>query len=241
MVRLVGFLLSDPSASRLCWLQPLLMPLSPLCPLGHGECHCGECKCHAGYIGDNCNCSTETGSCMSSDGQMCSGRGTCVCGRCQCTEPGAFGETCEKCPTCPGVCSTKRYAWGLWERLLAGGKGRWLILMFLFPCGAASRPTPPFPWGCRWQAAVSVYSIFLSVCLSAGTALNASCLTQEDWITKPAKSTARTRSSPLWMFSVSMQLKAVPSDCSIQILLTRPRPICEENLRENAVFRKHNV
>uniref|UniRef100_A0A4W6F0B7 Integrin beta n=1 Tax=Lates calcarifer TaxID=8187 RepID=A0A4W6F0B7_LATCA len=68
---------------------------------GHGECHCGECKCHAGYIGDNCNCSTETSSCISDDGQMCSGRGNCVCGRCQCTEPGAFGDTCEKCPTCP--------------------------------------------------------------------------------------------------------------------------------------------
>ncbi|XP_007429692.1 integrin beta-5 [Python bivittatus] len=75
---------------------------------GHGECHCGECECHHGYIGDNCNCSTDTGRCLSNDGQMCSGRGNCVCGKCQCTEPGAFGETCEKCPTCPGVCSTKR-------------------------------------------------------------------------------------------------------------------------------------
>ncbi|XP_058051088.1 integrin beta-5 [Ahaetulla prasina] len=75
---------------------------------GHGECHCGECKCHNGYIGDNCNCSTDTGRCLSNDGQMCSGRGNCICGKCQCTEPGAFGETCEKCPTCPGVCSTKR-------------------------------------------------------------------------------------------------------------------------------------
>ncbi|XP_039179689.1 integrin beta-5 isoform X1 [Crotalus tigris] len=75
---------------------------------GHGECHCGECKCHPGYIGDNCNCSTDTGRCLSNDGQMCSGRGNCICGKCQCTEPGAFGETCEKCPTCPGVCSTKR-------------------------------------------------------------------------------------------------------------------------------------
>ncbi|XP_067460333.1 integrin beta-5 [Thunnus thynnus] len=75
---------------------------------GHGECHCGECKCHAGYIGDNCNCSTETASCISDDGQMCSGRGTCMCGRCQCTEPGAFGDTCEKCPTCPDACGTKR-------------------------------------------------------------------------------------------------------------------------------------
>ncbi|KAL2081214.1 hypothetical protein ACEWY4_023067 [Coilia grayii] len=75
---------------------------------GHGECHCGECKCHAGYVGDNCNCSTETASCVSDDGQICSGRGSCVCGRCQCTEPGAFGDTCEKCPTCPDACGTKR-------------------------------------------------------------------------------------------------------------------------------------
>ncbi|XP_054471099.1 integrin beta-5 [Anoplopoma fimbria] len=75
---------------------------------GHGECHCGECKCHAGYVGDNCNCSTETSSCIADDGQMCSGRGSCVCGRCQCTEPGAFGDTCEKCPTCPDACGTKR-------------------------------------------------------------------------------------------------------------------------------------
>ncbi|XP_056392912.1 integrin beta-5 [Hyla sarda] len=75
---------------------------------GHGECDCGECKCHAGYIGENCNCTTETDSCMSSDGRMCSGKGTCVCGRCQCIQPGAFGETCEKCPTCPDACGTKR-------------------------------------------------------------------------------------------------------------------------------------
>lgn len=78
------------------------------CP-GHGECHCGECKCHAGYIGDNCNCSTETSLCVSDDEQMCSGRGQCVCGHCQCTEPGAFGDTCEKCPTCPDACGTKRW------------------------------------------------------------------------------------------------------------------------------------
>uniref|UniRef100_A0A5F5PKD8 Integrin beta n=1 Tax=Equus caballus TaxID=9796 RepID=A0A5F5PKD8_HORSE len=75
---------------------------------GHGECHCGECKCHAGYIGDNCNCSTDISTCQAKDGQICSDRGHCVCGQCQCTEPGAFGETCEKCPTCPDACSTKR-------------------------------------------------------------------------------------------------------------------------------------
>ncbi|XP_077129448.1 integrin beta-5 isoform X2 [Ranitomeya variabilis] len=75
---------------------------------GHGDCDCGECRCHAGYIGDNCNCSTETERCVSSDGRMCSGKGSCVCGRCQCVEPGAFGETCEKCPTCPDACGAKR-------------------------------------------------------------------------------------------------------------------------------------
>ncbi|XP_009876685.1 PREDICTED: integrin beta-5, partial [Apaloderma vittatum] len=97
-----GHLQSPALARDAADTSPLLLPS------GHGECHCGECKCHAGYIGDNCNCSTKTDSCVSSDGQMCSGRGTCICGKCQCTEPGAFGETCEKCPTCPGVCSTKR-------------------------------------------------------------------------------------------------------------------------------------
>uniref|UniRef100_A0A452VMN0 Integrin beta n=1 Tax=Ursus maritimus TaxID=29073 RepID=A0A452VMN0_URSMA len=75
---------------------------------GHGECHCGECKCHAGYIGDNCNCSTDISTCLAKDGQVCSDRGHCVCGQCQCTEPGAFGDMCEKCPTCPDACSTKR-------------------------------------------------------------------------------------------------------------------------------------
>ncbi|XP_061917813.1 integrin beta-5-like [Entelurus aequoreus] len=75
---------------------------------GRGECHCGECKCHAGYVGDNCNCSTETASCVADDGQLCSGRGHCVCGRCQCTQPGAFGDACQKCPTCPDACDSKR-------------------------------------------------------------------------------------------------------------------------------------
>ncbi|CAH2304987.1 integrin beta-5 [Pelobates cultripes] len=75
---------------------------------GHGECQCGECKCHGGYIGDNCNCSTETSGCFASDGRICSGKGNCVCGQCQCIEPGAFGQTCEKCPTCPDACGTKR-------------------------------------------------------------------------------------------------------------------------------------
>ncbi|XP_053568092.1 integrin beta-5-like [Bombina bombina] len=74
----------------------------------HGECDCGECKCHAGFIGDNCNCTTDISGCVSEDGQLCSGKGTCLCGQCQCIEPGAFGQTCEKCPTCPDACGTKR-------------------------------------------------------------------------------------------------------------------------------------
>ncbi|AWP13622.1 itgb5 wu:fi30h12 [Scophthalmus maximus] len=89
-------------------LESLTAALTLFSQKGHGECHCGECKCHAGYVGDNCNCSTETASCVADDGQMCSGRGHCACGRCQCTEPGAFGVTCEKCPTCPDACGTKR-------------------------------------------------------------------------------------------------------------------------------------
>lgn len=32
-----------------------------------------------------------------------------MCGRCQCTEPGAFGDLCEKCPTCGDACAAKRY------------------------------------------------------------------------------------------------------------------------------------
>ncbi|KAG7263788.1 hypothetical protein CRUP_009972 [Coryphaenoides rupestris] len=75
---------------------------------GHGECHCSECRCHRGYVGDNCNCSQATAACVAADGQVCSGRGVCRCGRCRCTEPGAFGDTCEKCPTCPDACGTKR-------------------------------------------------------------------------------------------------------------------------------------
>uniref|UniRef100_A0A3P9JXN3 Integrin beta n=1 Tax=Oryzias latipes TaxID=8090 RepID=A0A3P9JXN3_ORYLA len=89
-------------------IPPELKPsLFCLC-CGHGECHCGQCKCHAGYVGDNCNCSTETASCIAEDGKMCSGRGQCLCGRCRCTEPGAFGDTCEKCLTCPDACGSKR-------------------------------------------------------------------------------------------------------------------------------------
>lgn len=56
------------------------------------------------------------------------------------------------------------------------------------------------------HAVSDVSLIFPCVCVPAGIVLNASCLTQEDWlITKPAKSTARMRSSPLWMLLVSWQ------------------------------------
>lgn len=105
------FTLCKSSVALVPWFYPELLINPPVfSPPGHGECHCGECKCHAGYVGDNCNCSTEMSSCISNDGQMCSGRGSCVCGRCQCTEPGSFGDACEKCPTCPDACGTKRSA-----------------------------------------------------------------------------------------------------------------------------------
>ena len=46
---------------------------------------------------------------MSSIGLLCSGRGQCVCGACECTQPGAYGATCDKCPTCPDACTMKKW------------------------------------------------------------------------------------------------------------------------------------
>lgn len=74
----------------------------------HGKCSCGFCQCDAGWKGENCNCTTRTDTCMSSIGMLCSGRGNCECGVCQCTQPGAYGATCEKCPTCPDSCTIKK-------------------------------------------------------------------------------------------------------------------------------------
>lgn len=74
----------------------------------HGKCNCGFCQCDAGWKGENCNCTTRTDTCMSSIGLLCSGRGSCECGVCQCTQPGAYGATCEKCPTCPDSCTIKQ-------------------------------------------------------------------------------------------------------------------------------------
>uniref|UniRef100_A0A665U0R2 Integrin beta n=1 Tax=Echeneis naucrates TaxID=173247 RepID=A0A665U0R2_ECHNA len=74
----------------------------------HGKCSCGFCQCDAGWKGENCNCTTRTDTCMSSVGLLCNGRGTCECGVCQCTQPGAYGSTCEKCPTCPDSCTIKK-------------------------------------------------------------------------------------------------------------------------------------
>ncbi|XP_041118344.1 integrin beta-6-like isoform X2 [Polyodon spathula] len=74
----------------------------------HGNCDCGECVCHNGWIGEYCNCTTSTESCVSDDGVLCNGRGECVCGKCVCTNPGASGSNCERCPTCGDACSSKR-------------------------------------------------------------------------------------------------------------------------------------
>ncbi|KAG8006782.1 Integrin beta-3 [Nibea albiflora] len=74
----------------------------------NGKCRCGKCHCDSNWKGPNCNCSTITDTCTSSIGMLCSGRGYCECGICHCTEPGAYGATCEKCPTCPDSCTIKR-------------------------------------------------------------------------------------------------------------------------------------
>ncbi|KAL0984409.1 hypothetical protein UPYG_G00141040 [Umbra pygmaea] len=75
---------------------------------GHGVCDCGFCQCNLDWQGDNCNCSRRTDTCMSNVGLLCSGRGQCVCGACECTQPGAYGATCDKCPTCPDACTMKK-------------------------------------------------------------------------------------------------------------------------------------
>uniref|UniRef100_A0A8C8JBT3 Integrin beta n=1 Tax=Oncorhynchus tshawytscha TaxID=74940 RepID=A0A8C8JBT3_ONCTS len=75
---------------------------------GHGKCDCGFCKCGSDWMGENCNCTTRTDTCMSSMGLLCSGRGQCVCGACECTQPGAYGATCERCPTCPDACNNSK-------------------------------------------------------------------------------------------------------------------------------------
>ncbi|KAL0992750.1 hypothetical protein UPYG_G00097900 [Umbra pygmaea] len=75
---------------------------------GNGQCSCGVCKCDSDWMGANCNCSQRKDTCQSKEGRMCSGRGTCVCGACRCSQPGAYGDYCEKCPTCPDACTIKK-------------------------------------------------------------------------------------------------------------------------------------
>lgn len=75
---------------------------------GHGQCSCGDCLCDSDWTGFYCNCTTRTDTCLSSNGLLCSGRGNCECGSCVCIQPGSYGDTCEKCPTCPDACTFKK-------------------------------------------------------------------------------------------------------------------------------------
>ncbi|KAM6957591.1 integrin beta-3-like [Aplochiton taeniatus] len=75
---------------------------------GHGTCNCGFCQCDSDWTGENCNCTMRKDTCLSSTGLLCSSRGQCVCGVCQCTQPGAYGATCERCPTCLDACTIKK-------------------------------------------------------------------------------------------------------------------------------------
>ncbi|XP_026061500.1 integrin beta-1-like isoform X2 [Carassius auratus] len=72
---------------------------------GHGRCECRKCICDANYTGSACDCSLDTSTCMASNKQICNGRGTCECGTCKCIDTKFQGQTCEICPTCPGVCT----------------------------------------------------------------------------------------------------------------------------------------
>ncbi|XP_078079883.1 integrin beta-3-like isoform X2 [Mustelus asterias] len=73
---------------------------------GNGKCECGECRCFSTWTNSYCNCTTKTDSCITAAGSICSRRGSCVCGKCICQD-GAYGDHCEKCPTCPDACSSK--------------------------------------------------------------------------------------------------------------------------------------
>ncbi|XP_010873075.2 integrin beta-3a [Esox lucius] len=75
---------------------------------GNGQCSCGVCTCISDWTGPNCNCTQRKDTCGLGVGRLCSGRGVCVCGACQCNQPGAYGRTCEKCPTCPDACTMKK-------------------------------------------------------------------------------------------------------------------------------------
>ncbi|XP_067397075.1 integrin beta-3 isoform X1 [Emydura macquarii macquarii] len=75
---------------------------------GHGQCSCGDCQCDSDWTDIYCNCTTRTDTCMASNGLVCSGHGFCHCGKCECTQAGSYGDTCEKCPTCPDACTIKK-------------------------------------------------------------------------------------------------------------------------------------
>ncbi|XP_072926820.1 integrin beta-3-like isoform X2 [Hemitrygon akajei] len=74
---------------------------------GNGRCQCGECSCFPGWTDSYCNCSTNTDACLPPVGPMCHARGYCKCGKCICTGL-AYGDLCEKCPTCPDACESKK-------------------------------------------------------------------------------------------------------------------------------------
>ena len=74
---------------------------------GNGACNCEvtngvatdyQCSCHNPWVGDNCDCTTDTASCMlpkgSGEEEECFGRGRCECGRCSC-QAGYEGGYCQ--------------------------------------------------------------------------------------------------------------------------------------------------
>ncbi|KAK4288945.1 hypothetical protein Pmani_038062 [Petrolisthes manimaculis] len=87
-----------------------------------GQCRCGACMCRQGYIGEACECPTDTSTCIQpnhhhqqqQDQQhhqqgpsVCSNKGTCQCGRCRC-EDGYKGMFCEDTVYAAGVCEKLR-------------------------------------------------------------------------------------------------------------------------------------
>lgn len=78
----------------------------------HGICECGNCVCFQDWIGEACECSTNTKTCISpNNGQLCSDHGACICGKCHCSEIDGvkfYGNFCEECSICPTHCDDYR-------------------------------------------------------------------------------------------------------------------------------------
>ncbi|GLV39425.1 Integrin betanu subunit [Carabus blaptoides fortunei] len=73
----------------------------------HGLCNCGTCLCMEGFTGTDCSCTKDIYPCIENDDNVeCNGNGKCECGKCKCDSEkySFFGNFCERCSNCDGLC-----------------------------------------------------------------------------------------------------------------------------------------